>query len=352
MRAMQIEAYGAPLAAHSLPDPVPSGTEVVVRVQACGMCHSDLHIHSGGFNAGGGQTQSIAGSHSLPFTLGHEIEGVIEALGPQAELPTGLVLGSRVAVYPWIGCGTCPACMAGRELACTAPRQLGIHRDGGFATHVVVPDGRYLLDCAGLEPGRAGLMMCSGLTAYAALAHTGIAGSDQPLLLIGAGGVGLSALYLARMLGHAAPVVADTSAAARAAARAAGASLVLDPAAPGALEAGLAASAGGFAAAIDFVGTAETAGFAIGSLAKGGTLVMVGLFGGLLTLPILALPVRQLRIIGSMTGTLEQARALLALAAAKGPPPVPLQRRKLAEAEAARQALAAGEVVGRVVLEP
>jgi len=352
VRASQIIQYGQPLGLNDLPDPTPTGTEILVRVTACGMCHSDLHIHSGGFNAGGGQTQPIHDSHSLPFTLGHEIEGVIEAAGPLAALPEGLAIGSRVAVYPWIGCGACDACAEGRELACAAPRQLGIHRDGGFATHVLVPEGRYLLDCDGLEPGRAGLMMCSGLTAYGALAHTGVAGTPKRLLLIGAGGVGLTAVHLARMLGGAAPIVADTSASARAAALDAGAAGVIDPAAPGALDAAFAASQGGFVAAIDFVGTAETAGFAVGALQKGGTLVMVGLFGGLLTLPTLIFPARQLRIIGSMTGTLAQARALLDLVLAQGAPPVPVQRRSLIEAEAARVALAAGGVVGRILLVP
>jgi D-arabinose 1-dehydrogenase-like Zn-dependent alcohol dehydrogenase len=352
MRALQITEYGQPLTLATLPTPAPAAAEVLVRVTACGLCHSDLHIHSGFFNLGGGQTQPIAASHSLPHTLGHEIEGVLEATGPDAILPAGIAIGSRVAVYPWIGCGACAVCAADQETLCLAPRQLGIHRAGGFATHVTVPDGRYVLACDGVEPGRAGLLMCSGLTAYGALAKTGIAGTTAPLLLLGAGGVGLSAIHVARMLGGAAPIVADTSATARAAALAAGAASAIDPAAPGALEAALAASGGGFSAAIDFVGATQTAGFAVQALAKGGTLVVVGMFGGTLTLPILLLPVRQLSILGSMTGSLAQARALLALAAQHGAPPLPLRATPLADGEAARAELAACGVVGRLMLVP
>ena len=349
MLALQINQYGQPLALNAVAQPVPTGGEALVRVTACGMCHSDLHIHAGGFNLGGGQTQPIAGSHALPHTLGHEIEGILEAAGPDARLPAGVSLGSRVAVYPWIGCGNCAACAADHETLCLAPRQLGIHAPGGFATHVLVPAGRYLLGCDGIEPGRAGLMMCSGLTAYGALAKTP---ADAPLLLLGAGGVGLSAIHIARMLGRPAPVVADTSAAARDAALAAGAAAVLDPAEPGALEAALALSGGGFAAAIDVVGATATTGFAVQSLAKGGTLVVVGLFGGTLSLPILLFPVRQLRVLGSMTGTLAEAHALLDLVRARGAPPIPLHPHALRDGEAARAALAVGSVHGRIVLTP
>ena len=113
MLALQINQYGQPLALNAVAQPVPTGGEALVRVTACGMCHSDLHIHAGGFNLGGGQTQPIAGSHALPHTLGHEIEGVLEATGPDAILPAGIAIGSRVAVYPWIGCGACAVCAQG-----------------------------------------------------------------------------------------------------------------------------------------------------------------------------------------------------------------------------------------------
>lgn len=351
MRALQINAYGAALALNDVAERAPAGREVLVRVHSCGMCHSDLHLHSGGFHAGGGVKQSVEGSHSLPHTLGHEIEGQIAALGPDAVLPPGLGLGSRVAVYPWTGCGQCEACQAGEENICGAPRHLGIHAAGGFAEQVVVPDGRYLLPAEGLAPGRAGLMMCSGLTVFAALERCGVAGSARPLLILGAGGLGLTACHLARLMGGAAPVVADISPRARQAALQAGARAVLDPADPAAAEQAIALSGAGFAAAIDFVGAEATLSLALASARKGAHIVVVGLFGGLLTLPILQLPGRQLTLAGSMTGTLDQARRLLDLVRARGMPDVPVTVLPLAEGEAARQRLEAGEVTGRLVLQ-
>ncbi|MEJ0049044.1 MAG: alcohol dehydrogenase catalytic domain-containing protein [Rhodospirillales bacterium] len=209
MKALQITAYGAPLTYHEVPRPAVAGRQVLVRVTHCGMCHSDVHLHSGNFVIGDGQLQSIAGNHTLPFTLGHEIEGVVEEIGPDAELPPGVPLGTRCGVYPWIGCGHCPACLRGEEQLCDTPAALGVQKAGGYAEFVLVPEGRYLIPAEGLAPGHAGMLMCSGLTAYAALQRMRLAGSMEPWLLIGAGGLGLSAILLARAMDLAAPYVAD-----------------------------------------------------------------------------------------------------------------------------------------------
>jgi D-arabinose 1-dehydrogenase-like Zn-dependent alcohol dehydrogenase len=350
MQALQIMSYGAPLALNDVPRPVPTGRQVLVRVQHCGMCHSDLHIHSGGFAIGGGQVQSVAGSHTLPFTLGHEIEGTVAQLGPEATPPPGLALGSAVAVYPWIGCGTCPACHRGEENLCDNPASLGIREAGGYATHVLVPDARYLLPADGLPPGQAGLLMCSGLTAYAALQRLRMSGPTEPWLLLGAGGVGLTALYIARALGLAAPCVIDPSEPARAAALAAGAHAAWHPSDQDALAAAIART-GGFAGALDVVGTETTLATALATLRKGGAAVVVGLYGGLLTTPVLQFPARQLRLEGSFTGTLAQAAELLALARTGAVPPIPVIHRKLAGGQAALEDLQGRKVVGRIVLD-
>jgi D-arabinose 1-dehydrogenase-like Zn-dependent alcohol dehydrogenase len=351
MKALQITAYGAPLALNDIPTPSPQGRQVSVRVTSCGMCHSDLHIHSGGFTIGAGQVQSIAESHTLPFTLGHEIEGVLAAAGPDAVLPPGIEIGTRCAVYPWIGCGQCPACRRGEEQICDTPASLGIRAPGGYAESVLVPDARYLLPAQGLSPGHAGLLMCSGLTAYAALRRLGLPPqAADPWLLLGAGGLGLTAIALARALGLPAPHVAETNPAARAAARNAGATAAWDPTDPSATQAALAAT-GGFAAALDFVGTETTLGTALATLRKGGAAVVVGLFGGLLPLPVLQLPARQLRLEGVFTGTLAQAHELLDLVRRANVPPVPIVHRALAGGAAALDELRERRVVGRIVLE-
>ena len=166
MHRQSLTAYAAPLCETVVDAPQPQGSEVLVRIARCGVCHSDLHMQDGYFLLGDGKQLDVRAGRTLPFTLGHEIAGVVESAGPDA---TGRSPARKVAVYPWIGCGTCAACKAGDENICAAPRHLGITVDGGFATHVLVPHPRYLIDYAPLSASYAGALMCSGLTAYAAL---------------------------------------------------------------------------------------------------------------------------------------------------------------------------------------
>ena len=130
MQSQQIVEWGKPLEGREAPTPEPEGTEVLVRVTACGVCHSDLHIWDGYFDLGGGQriTLEDRGVH-LPFTMGHEIVGEVEAIGPDAE---GVEIGDKRVVYPWIGCGECAVCQADDELLCMTPRTLGTRKPGGY----------------------------------------------------------------------------------------------------------------------------------------------------------------------------------------------------------------------------
>src|SRR5665213_815971 len=249
-------AYGAPLCETVADLPEPKGTEVLVRITRCGVCHSDLHIHDGYFLLGDGKQLDVRAGRTLPFTLGHEIAGTIEAPGPDADGKRG----AAVAVYPWIGCGQCPACKAGDENICIAPRHLGITVDGGYATHVLVPHPRYLIDYAPLSASYAGALMCSGLTAFSALKRLAGRASRAPLLLVGMGGVGMMGLALTRAMFGTAPFVADIDPKKREAALAAGAQEAFDPADPNARKAVLTAS-GGIYAAVDFVGSDKSLNF-------------------------------------------------------------------------------------------
>ena len=148
MHRQSLTAYGAPLCETVVDAPQPTGTEVLVRIARCGVCHSDLHMQDGYFLLGDGKQLDVRAGRTLPFTLGHEIAGEVESAGPQANVTPG----AKVAIYPWIGCGACAACKAGEENICTAPRHLGITVDGGFATHVLIPHPRYLIDYAPLSP--------------------------------------------------------------------------------------------------------------------------------------------------------------------------------------------------------
>jgi alcohol dehydrogenase len=302
-------------------------------------------MQDGYFLLGDGKQLDVRAGRTLPFTLGHEIAGVVESTGPEAKIAQG----AKAAVYPWIGCGQCAACKVVDENICIAPRHLGITVDGGFATHVLVPHPRYLIDYAPLPASYAGALMCSGLTAYSALKRLSDRATRAPLLLIGAGGVGLMGLALARAMYGTAPYVADIDPKKREAAMAAGAAAVFDPADPSTRKELLKAS-GGIYAACDFVGSDKSLNFASGVLAKGAKIVITGLIGGTYTSAVAMFVLKAMTIEGTQTGTLDEARELLDLVRAKNISPPPIAERPLNQAQVTLDDLRAGKIVGRVVL--
>jgi D-arabinose 1-dehydrogenase-like Zn-dependent alcohol dehydrogenase len=342
------ETYGGPLTAVATEAPAPKGTEVLVRVGHCGVCHSDLHLHDGYFDLGGGRKLDVTGLRKLPFTLGHEIEGAVEAAGPDAQ---GAGPGRRVVIYPWIGCGKCAYCARGDEHLCGAPRQLGIQVDGGYATHVLVPHPRYLLDYDPIPPALAGTYMCSGLTAYSSIKKLGKIADEEPVLLIGLGGVGLMGFSFLMARGTRPLYVADIDAKKRALALERGAAAAYDPADPAARKA-LVAATGGVAGAVDFAGSEQSAAFAFGALGRGGQLVIAGLIGGEMKFSLPTFPLKGVAVIGNYVGSLAEANEMLALVKKGGIAPIPTRERPLAEAGAALDDLRAGRTVGRAVLVP
>ena len=349
LRRQSLVAYGAPLVETIVDCPSPQGTEVLVRIERCGVCHSDLHMQDGYFKLAGDKRLDITSGRALPFTLGHEIAGVVESAGADVQSDPNATPGRKVAVYPWIGCGACPACRMAEENLCAAPRHLGIAADGGYASHVLVPHPRYLFDYAPLAPALAGALMCSGLTAYAALKRLEGRAARGPVMLVGLGGVGQMGLGLARTMFGTAPLVADIDAGKRATALAAGAAAAFDPADPAARKA-VTAATGGIYGVCDFVGSESSLAFATGVLAKGGKVVVTGLIGGSYATAAAMFALRAMTIEGVLTGTLAEANELMALARAGNAPSVPIAERPLGEAQAALDDLRAGRVVGRVVL--
>lgn len=342
-----LTAYTAPLCETVVDCPAPRGTEVLVRVSRCGVCHSDIHMQDGYFSLAGDKKLDVTAGRTLPFTLGHEIAGVVETAGPEADIAAG----RDVAIYPWIGCGTCSACKADEENLCSAPRHLGIYADGGYATHVLVPHPRYLLDFAPLAPAFAGALMCSGLTAYAALKRVADRAKRGPLLLVGMGGVGLMGLMLARAMFGTAPLVADIDPAKRDAALKAGAHAAYDPADPTVRKA-LLKETGGLGAAVDFVGAEQSLTFATSLLARGGRVVVTGLLGGNFSLPAAMFALKGIGVEGIITGTLPEAQELMMLARAGGIQSPPIIERPLRDAQIALDELRKGRVVGRLALDP
>ena len=115
MKSQSITDYGQPLQPVESETPVPTGGEVLVEITHCGVCHSDVHFHDGHFDIGGGEKLDVRGARQTPFTLGHEIEGTVIAVGPDVK---NTQVGARTVVYPWIGCGDCPSCNRGEEHYC------------------------------------------------------------------------------------------------------------------------------------------------------------------------------------------------------------------------------------------
>ena len=353
MRSMQMVAFGAPLVETRREAPEPRGTEVLLRTRACGVCHSDLHLWDGFFDLGDGERIDVAPRFDLPFTLGHEIVGEVVALGPDVGPDADSVAPGDVRLaHTWIGCGHCPTCEGGDERFCAKPRFVGTWIDGGYSDHVIVPHARYLIDIGDIPPAKACVYACSGLTAFGALNKVLPMEAGHKLLVIGIGGLGLMAIQLARALGAENIIAADIDPDKRQAALDAGASAVIDAADPGALKETRKICDGGPQAAIDFVGSAQSARFGFDSLRRGGSLVIVGLYGGKLNVPVPLFPLRTVNVLSSFVGTLDQMRELMELAKSGRLDPPRVQTRPLAEVNEAFADLRAGRVVGRIVLEP
>src|SRR3974390_3185513 len=190
MRSFQVCRCGEPMQFAETATPKPKGTEVVVKTLAAGGCHSDLHIWEGFYDLGHGKALRLQERGvKLPLTMGHENVGEVVAVGPRAK---GVKVGDKRLVYPWIGCGTCAVCKRGDEQLCMAPRFLGVYRDGGYATHILVPHPRYLVPYPRvMKPEQAAPLACSGVTAYGALKKLGSLVKSEPVVVFGAGGVGL-----------------------------------------------------------------------------------------------------------------------------------------------------------------
>ncbi len=348
MRAWAVVENGAPLQEIELPTPEPTGTQVLLEVTHCGICHSDLHVWEGHYDLGGGRTMSLKDRGvTLPLAMGHEIVGRVLKLGPQAE---GVAVGATRIVYPWVGCGHCAECLGGRDNMCIKPRSIGIFQHGGYATHVLAMHPRHLIDPGAIDPALAATYACSGITVYSAVQKIMPLPPDEPAVLIGAGGLGLSAIAVLRALGHRAIISVDVTAEKRAAALAAGATQAVDGSGEEAAARIMAAAGGPVGAIIDLVNGTATARAAFAALRKGGKLVQVGLFGGELCLPLPMMPMRALTIQGSYVGTPGDLAALVALAQSGALPSIALEEVPMHDADAALMRLRQGQVTGRLVL--
>src|SRR4051794_27013831 len=342
MQAIRLTAWEQPARLVDVPTPEPGPGELLVRVAGAGLCHSDLHLMH--WPAG-------ALPYALPFTLGHEVSGVVAALGPGADGPEP---GTPVLVYgPW-GCGRCPACSIGAEMLCDGERQgrgAGLGRDGGLAEYLVVPSARLTVPLDGLDPVAAAPLADAGLTPYHAIRRAlGLLGPGTSAIVLGVGGLGHVAIQLLKALTPARVVAVDRRDAALALASRSGADAALR--ATELTGPGLRRAAGmrGAALVLDCVGSDDTLALAAAAVSPGGHVSVIGLAGGTFPMRFAAVPL-ETSVIFSNWGTRAELADVIALARA-GAIAIEVERLALAEVPAAYERLAAGGGHGRLVAVP
>ncbi|KAJ9660573.1 hypothetical protein H2198_002510 [Neophaeococcomyces mojaviensis] len=348
MESWAVVEHAKPLQKITKPRPEPTGTQVLLEVTHCGVCHSDLHFWEGSYDLGGGKVFKISERGvKLPRAIGHEIAGRVVKLGPDA---TSIEIGSSRIVYPWVGCGTCRRCQQGDDNLCAKQRSLGVLEDGGFASHVVVPHPKYLVDPGSLDLAVACTFGCSGITVFSAISKILPLEPDDWVVLIGAGGVGLSAIAMLQALGHKKILSVDISPEKRDAALAAGATTYLCGSGPSLTQEILSVTNEPVLGIIDFVNNSQTAATALAVLNKGGKMVQVGVMGGELNLSLVGMIFKAATIMGNNTGNLSHLHKVVELAKLGKLLPVPVSQVPWNNANDALMQLHEGKVTGRLVL--
>lgn len=349
MLSYDVIEWGGPLQKRERPTPTPTGTQVLLKLKYCGVCHSDVHIRDGYFDLGGGKRFHMTdrGMHP-PITLGHEPYGTVIAAGPDAqEVP----IGQDRLVCPWIGCGNCVRCSEGKDNHCVSPRWVGVQAAGGYADHLLIPHPRYLVDASGVDPVWAATLACSGLTTYSAAAQLAPIPREEWVAVLGAGGLGLAAIGMLRAMGHERIVAVDIDAAKFAAAREVGAQACVNSGDADAVAQLQKIAGGPLYGAIDLVNNTATATIGLASLRKGGKLILVGLYGGEVPLSLVAVVQRALSIVGSNVGTVAELKEVVALARSGKLKRMPIEQRPLVDVSRTLDELKAGKIIGRVVAQ-
>ncbi|KAM0187502.1 hypothetical protein ACHAPI_011137 [Fusarium lateritium] len=348
MDVWALTEWDKPLEKIQQPIPKLQGTDILVRVTHAGLCHSDLHTAEGFYDMGGGQRFYVKDRGiTLPVALGHEILGEVVAVGSDAG---SVPLGSRQIVYPWLGCGSCTRCGQERDNLCAQQRGLGTLRNGGFAEYVIVPHPKYLADLGNLDPHVACIFGCSGITALSSVNKIMPLPPDEPVLLVGAGGLGLSAISILKAYGHENIVSVDINDDKLADAAAAGATGTVNTSGDSASQEILAATNGPVIAVIDFVNSGKTAKMVHGLVAKGAKWVQVGVMGGSLEMSLVANIFKGLTIYSNVTGNLKELHDIVKMAKEGKLSPVPIQKMPWDSVNEAMDLLKLGKVSGRVVL--
>lgn len=334
MGAAVAMAFGRPLVLSDVPVPVPGAGQVLVKVAACGVCHTDIHAVDGDWPV----------KPKLPFIPGHEVVGHVAALG---EGVTCLKEGDSVGVA-WLhdACGACEYCGTGWETLCSHQHNTGYNVDGGFAEYVIA-DAAYTAKLpAGLGLVQAAPILCAGVTTYKGIKETDTKPGDW-LAISGVGGLGHVAIQYAKAMGlHV--VAIDVSEEKLALARDVGADVALKAGAPD-FSAELVRWTGGVHGALVTAVSAPAFAQCLSVLRPKGTMSLVGLPPSSFPLPIFDVVLKRLTVRGSIVGTRQDLTEALAFAA-EGKVTAHVQKRSLSEINKVFTELKAGEVRGRVVL--
>ena len=299
MKAVRLLQPGHALVGESVPAPAPGPHEVLVRVRAAGICHSDAHYRAG-----------VAPTR-LPCTLGHEVSGVVEACGG---LVTDFKAGDRVCLNYLVTCGECDYCRAGKEQFCVQGEMIGKHRDGGFAEFVCVPARGVLALPAGISFEHGAVMMCSSATALHALNQARVARGDT-VAVFGAGGLGMSAIQLALLRGASKVFAVDIHPRKLELARRFGATSVDARAGDPVAEIRRLTDGRGVDAALELIGLPATMAQAVRSLAIHGRAALAGLTGGQVSFsPYHDLLNREAEVIGVSDHLLPELQQLISFA--------------------------------------
>ncbi|AGL16971.1 alcohol dehydrogenase AdhP [Actinoplanes sp. N902-109] len=336
MRAAVVTGFDQPVQVKEVPVPEPGPGQIQVRIEASGLCHTDIHAARGDWPV----------KPAPPFVPGHEGVGIVERTGPGV---TEHRVGDRVAV-PWLGhaCGTCEYCITGWETLCEQQLNTGYAIDGGHAEFLVA-DARYAVAVpAGLDPAEAAPLTCAGVTTYKAVKVGGVTPGDR-VAIFGVGGLGHLALQYAQIFGGE-TIAVDVTEEKLALAKQLGAAHVVnaattDPVA--AIEA-----LGGADVAVVLAADPTVLEQAHAALRRGGRLVLVSLpKDNTMALPIFQTVLKGIRVIGSIVGSRADLAAVFRLHAA-GRTRVILQTRPLEQINDAIDEVLAGRVPARLVLIP
>jgi alcohol dehydrogenase, propanol-preferring len=351
MKSAKIIEINRPLQIYESKTPKPKGSQVLVKVQSSGVCHSDIHLWEGGYEGPQGQfLKTTDRGVKYPLTPGHEIAGIIDSLGEQTE---GFTKNEKVLVYPWIGDGLCPACRIGEENLCDKPRSLGIYNDGGYADYVLVPSYKYLVKLGDeLDTDVSAPLSCSALTAYGAVKNGNLTPNDN-VVIVGTGGLGLMAIQLAKAITGSRIIALDRDDEKLKAAKENGADDIINSTKEDVVKAVMELTERmGADAVIDFVNASSTVKVDMTFLRRRAKLVLVGLFGGELKLNLITMPTRSYKLIGSYTGSMNDLIELVSLAKRGIIKPVISNRFRLDEATKALTMLKDGKILGRGVINP